>query len=389
MLKVTYAKRIQQLPPYLFAQIDAAKKKAVAEGKDVIDFGVGDPDLPTPRPIIEALYQGALGAANHRYPTTRGLELLRKEIAHWYERRFGVLLSPETEIHSLIGSKEGIAHAPFAFLNPGDVALVPDPCYPPYRGGTLFAGGKSYLLPLLKENHFLPDLDPIPSSVLRKAKILFLNYPNNPTGAAAPLEFLEEVIHFAKKRRIIVCYDNAYSEVSYDGYNAPSFLQLKGAKEVGVEFHSLSKTYNMTGWRLGWVCGHPKIVEGIGIVKSNIDSGVFQAVQLAGIAALKLGNSFLIETHRIYQERRDLLCEGLLKIGWKVTPPKSTFYLWTPVPQGKKSAPFARELLEKRHIVVTPGIGFGPSGEGYVRFALTVPVERIRAALSRLKSFQV
>jgi len=388
-MKITYAKRIQQLPPYLFAQIDAAKKKAVAEGKDVIDFGVGDPDLPTPRPIIEALYQGVLDAANHRYPMTRGLELLRKEIAHWYERRFGVLLDPVTEIHSLIGSKEGIAHAPLAFLNPGDVALVPDPCYPPYRGGTLFAGGKSYLLPLLKENHFLPDLNPIPSSVLRKAKILFLNYPNNPTGAAAPLEFLEEVIHFAKKRRIIVCYDNAYSEVSYDGYNAPSFLQLKGAKEVGVEFHSFSKTYNMTGWRLGWVCGHPKIVEGIGIVKSNIDSGVFQAVQLAGIAALKLGDSFLSETNRIYQERRDLLCEGLLKIGWKVTPPKSTFYVWVPVPQGKKSAPFARELLEKHNIVVTPGIGFGPSGEGYVRFALTVPVERIRTALSRLKSFQI
>lgn len=388
-MKITYARRIQQLPPYLFAQIDAAKKKAIAEGKDVIDFGVGDPDLPTPRPIVEALYQGALDAANHRYPMTRGLELLRKEIARWYERRFGIVLDPADEIHSLIGSKEGIAHAPLAFLNPGDVALIPDPCYPPYRGGTLFAGGKSYLLPLLGENHFLPDLDRIPSSVLRKAKILFLNYPNNPTGATAPLEFLEEVIHFAKKRRIIVCYDNAYSEVSYDGYKAPSFLQLKGAKEVGVEFHSLSKTYHMTGWRLGWVCGHPKIIEGIGIVKSNIDSGVFQAVQLAGIAALKLGNSFLVETNRIYQERRDLLCEGLLKIGWKVTPPKSTFYVWVPVSQGKKSAHFARELLEKSNIIVTPGIGFGPSGEGYIRFALTVPVERIRTALSCLKSFQV
>jgi LL-diaminopimelate aminotransferase len=382
-----FAKRLQQLPPYLFAQIDAAKKKAIAKGKDVIDFGVGDPDLPTPKPMIEALYQGALDTANHRYPTTRGMELLRKEIARWYERRFGVVLDPADEIHSLIGSKEGIAHAPLAFLNPGDVTLVPDPCYPPYRGGTLFAGGKSYLLPLLKENHFLPDLNRLPLSVLRKAKILFLNYPNNPTGAAAPLEFLEEVIHFAKKRRIIVCYDNAYSEISYDGYKAPSFLQLKGAKEVGVEFHSLSKTYQMTGWRLGWVCGHPKVVEGIGRVKSNIDSGVFQAVQLAGIAALKLGNSFLSETNQIYQERRDLLCEGLLKIGWKVTPPKSTFYVWVPVSQGKKSAPFARKLLEKHNIVVTPGIGFGPSGEGYVRFALTVPVERIRTALSRLNSF--
>lgn len=387
--KLNRAHRLKLLPPYLFAQIDAAKRKAIAEGRDVIDFGVGDPDLPTPRPIIEALYHAALDATNHRYPSTRGLEVLRVAIAQWYERRFQVKLDPFTEILPLIGSKEGIAHVPLAFLNPGDVALIPDPCYPPYRGGTLFAGGKSYLLPLLKENHFLPDLNRLPSSISRRAKILFLNYPNNPTGAAAPLEFLEEVIHFAKKHRIIVCYDNAYSEVSYNGYKAPSFLQLKGAKEIGVEFHSFSKTYNMTGWRLGWVCGHPKVVEGIGLVKSNIDSGIFQAVQLAGIAALKLGDHFLIETNRIYQERRDLLCEGLLKMGWKVTPPKSTFYVWVPVPQGKKSAPFSRELLEKRNIVVTPGIGFGPSGESYVRFALTVPVERIRTALSRLKSFQV
>lgn len=388
-MKITYAKRIQQLPPYLFAQIDAAKKKAVAEGKDVIDFGVGDPDLPTPKPVIEALYQGALNAANHRYPTTRGLSVLRESIARWYQRRFHVSLDPEKEIHSLIGSKEGIAHAPFAFLNPGDIALVPDPCYPPYRGGTIFAGGRPYLLPLRQENQFLPDLDSIPDSVARKTKMLFLNYPNNPTAASAPMEFLEKAVRFAKKNQIILCYDNAYSEVSYDGYVAPSILQVKGAKGVSVEFHSFSKTYNMTGWRLGWVCGNPKIVEGVAGVKSNVDSGAFQAVQLAGIAALKLEDSFLSETNRIYQQRRDLLCEGLRKLGWKVTPPQSTFYVWVPVPRGKKSASFAGELLKKSNIIVTPGIGFGAAGEGYVRFALTVPVERINAALSRLNSCAV
>ena len=383
-MKITYAKRIQQLPPYLFAQIDAAKKKAVAEGKDVIDFGVGDPDLPTPRPIIEALYQGALDATNHRYPTTRGLDLLRKSIAEWYQKRFNVSLDPVKEIHSLIGSKEGISHLPFAFLNPGDVALVPDPCYPPYKGGTLFAGGKPYLLPLKEENNFLPDLERIPSTILRKAKLIFLNYPNNPTAAIAPMEFLEKAVRFAKRNQIILCYDNAYSEVSYDGYLAPSFLQVKGAREVGVEFHSFSKTYNMTGWRLGWVCGNSKIVEGLTKVKSNIDSGVFQAVQLAGIAALRLGEDFRQTTNKVYQERRDVLCEGLTKMGWKTTPPKATFYLWVSLPGNKRSAHFAKRLLEQMNILVTPGIGFGPSGEGYIRLALTVPVERIKQALSRL-----
>ena len=384
-MKITFAKRLQQLPPYLFAQIDAAKKKAIAEGKDVIDFGVGDPDLATPRPVIEALHQGALDAENHRYPTTRGLGFLRKAIAQWYEKRFQVYLNPDTEIHSLIGSKEGIAHAPLAFLNAGDIALVPDPCYPPYRGGTLFACGRDYLLPLKEGNRFLPDLEHIPSSVVRKAKLLFLNYPNNPTAAVAPLEFLDKVVHFAKRNQILVCYDNAYSEISYDGYQAPSFLQLKGAKEVGVEFHSFSKTYNMTGWRLGWVSGHPNIVEGIGIVKSNIDSGVFQAIQLAGIAALRLPEEFLRQSNQVYQERRDILCEGLKKMGWQINPPRASFYVWSRVPGRMKSTLFAKRFLEEIHVLVTPGIGFGPSGEGYVRFALTVSVERIREALGRIE----
>ena len=387
-MKIKLAKRLGQLPPYLFAQIDRTKKKALSEGKDVIDFGVGDPDIATPAPVIEALCHSAKDPGNHRYPTTRGLELFRQAVADWYHARFAVSLDPATEIHSLIGSKEGIAHIPFAFLNPGDFALVPDPCYPPYKGGTIFSGAKPYLLPLKEENGFLPDFDKVPRSIARKAKLMFLNYPNNPTGAVATLEFLEKAVYFAKKNQIILCYDNAYSEISFEGCRAPSILQLKGAREMSVEFHSVSKTYNMTGWRLGWVCGNARIVEGLARVKSNIDSGVFQSVQLAGIAALRLPSEVLQKANRISQERRDLLCAGLQKLGWRVRPPKASFYVWAPLPkEGKKkrSALFAKGLLENYNLLVTPGIGFGSSGEGYVRFALTVPVERIQEALSRLQ----
>ena len=382
------SKKISELPPYLFLEIDKAKRRARAEGRDIIDFGIGDPDQPTLRHIIEALYQAAQDPANHRYALDQGMPVLRRAIEGWYKRRFDINLNPDTEILPLIGSKEGIAHFPVAFLNEGDYTLVPDPCYPPYKGGTILAGGKPYLMPLLEFNDFLPDLKKIPLSIRKKAKIIYINYPNNPTGASADKTFYKEVVKFAKDNKLIVVSDLAYSEMSYDGYRPPSFLEVEGAKDVAIEFHSLSKTYNMTGWRVGWACGNHQLVSALAKVKSNIDSGIFSALQLAGIAALEGPQDHIARMCAMYQERRNVLAKGLEALGWQARLNKATFYVWIKLPKKTDSVKFCAYLLEKANIVVTPGIGFGKCGEGYIRMALTVPEERINEALERLKKLK-
>ncbi|MCM8770354.1 MAG: LL-diaminopimelate aminotransferase [Candidatus Omnitrophica bacterium] len=384
MFKVS--KKLNTLPPYLFLEIDKAKRKARQEGRDIIDLGIGDPDQPTPSHIIEALYKAAQDPATHRYALDQGMLVLRQAIADWYKNRFNVALNPDTEILPLIGSKEGIAHFPLAFLNEGDYSLVPDPCYPPYKGGTILAGGRPYLMALRESNGFLPDLDKIPRTILKKAKLLFINYPNNPTAAVVEKDFYKKVVNFAKKHKLIVISDLAYSEMSYEGFRPPSFLEVEGAKDVAVEFHSLSKTYNMTGWRLGWACGNSDLVNALAKVKSNIDSGIFSAVQLAGVAALTGPQEHIKNMCKLYQERRDVLISGLNSLGWQVSKPKATFYVWIKVPDKKyNSLKFAALLLEKLDIVVTPGVGFGRYGEGYLRMALTVSTERIKEAIGRLK----
>ncbi len=385
MFKIELADRIKGLPPYLFAEIDRLKQEVKDRGVDIIDLGVGDPDMPTPERIISAAKKGLDDPKNHRYPSYEGLLEFRSSVARWYKKRFGVDLDPATEVVSLIGSKEGIAHIPLAFNNPGDYNLVPDPGYPVYNTGTLFAGGESYFMPLLKENNFLPDIDNIPASVAERSKLLFINYPNNPTSATAHRDFFEKVIDFAREHNIIVCHDAAYSEIAYDGYRPMSFLEVKGAKEVGVEFHSLSKTYNMTGWRIGFAAGNREVISALGKVKTNIDSGVFQAIQYAGIEALDGDQSCVAEVTRIYQERRDILVDGLNDAGLVVEPPKATFYLWIPVPEGYTSQGFATHLLTSAGIVVTPGNGFGKAGEGYIRMAMTVGKERLEEAVERIK----
>jgi LL-diaminopimelate aminotransferase len=381
------AERLRRLPPYLFKEIDRKKAEVRAEGVDLIDLGIGDPDLPTPNHIIEALQEAAVDPLNHRYPSYPGMPEYRAAVADWYKRRFNVDLDPEKEVLALIGSKEGIAHMPLAFVNPGDVSLIPTPAYPVYNTATIFAGGESFFMPLVRENYFLPDLDAIPEDVARKAKLLFINYPNNPTAAVAEVGFFERVVAFAKKHEIIVCHDAAYSEMAYDGYRPSSFLQAKGAKEVGVEFHSLSKTYNMTGWRIGFAAGNREAVEGLGAIKSNVDSGVFQAIQIAGIKALRADQSCVNQMIDVYTRRRDLMVEGLRKAGFELDSPKASFYLWVKVPQGYTSAQLATRLLEKG-VVVTPGNGFGAPGEGYFRIALTQKRERMQEALERIGSME-
>ncbi len=382
--KIELADRLKKLPPYLFAEIDRMKREVVGTGRDIIDLGVGDPDLPTPPHIIEALHRAALDPANHRYALDLGMPALRRAIADWYGRRFGVRLDPDTEVLPLIGSKEGIGHIPFAFVNPGDAVLVPDPGYPVYQATTILAGGEPHRMPLLDERGFLPDLDAIPAEVRRRAKLLFINYPNNPTAATCDRGFFALVAEFARRHGIIVCHDAAYTELAYDGFRPPSFLELDGAKEVGIEFHSLSKTYSMTGWRVGFAVGNAEVIAGLGKVKSNLDSGIFQAVQLAGVAALDGPQDFLEEYIAIYRRRRDALVDGLRSLGWSVAKPRATFYVWARVPGRLRSAELAGRLLKEAGIVATPGNGLGPSGEGYIRMTLTVPEERIREAVERI-----
>ncbi|MDY6880534.1 MAG: LL-diaminopimelate aminotransferase [Thermodesulfobacteriota bacterium] len=383
------AKRLKNLPPYLFKEIDRKKAEVMARGVDIIDLGVGDPDLPTPPHIIDALKGAVDDPSNHRYPSYSGMDRFRETVAWWYSERFGVDLDPARETVSLIGSKEGIAHFPLAFVDLDDIALVPTPAYPVYHIATLFAGGESFFLPLLAENRFLPDLDSIPVDIASRAKIMFINYPNNPTSAVADLSFFSRVVEFAQKHKIIVCHDAAYTEMAFDGYQPPSFLEVEGAKEVGLEFHSLSKTYNMTGWRIGFAVGNEAAIQGLGAIKSNIDSGVFQAVQIAGIEALRGDQTCVAEMTKVYERRRDLMVKGLTEAGFEVDSPRATFYLWIKTPQGYSSEKMATRLLEDSGIVVTPGNGFGDPGEGYFRVALTQNRERLQEALERLKGLKL
>ncbi len=376
--------RLKQLPPYLFAEIDRKKRELIAKGRDVIDLGVGDPDLPTPDFIVEALSEAAKDPKNHRYALDTGMPVFRESIADFFQKRFRARLDPAEEILPLIGSKEGIAHLPLAILNSGDVALIPDPGYPPYRSGTLFAGGVPYFMPLLESNDFLPDLGAIPSDILKKAKLIYMNYPNNPTSAVASKAFFEDVIDFAYEHQLLVAQDAAYCEVGYEGYEAPSILEIEGAKEIAVEFHSLSKTFNMTGWRVGFAAGNTEALALLAKVKSNVDSGIFQAIQWAAKKALDEGERAHQALLKIYQKRRDTLVQGFRNIGWNFAPPPATFYCWIPVPPGYTSAELALQFLEQMSIVVTPGNGFGPHGEGYFRISLTISETRLEEAVGRI-----
>lgn len=378
-----FASRIKHLPPYLFASIDRMKQEAVKKGMDIIDLSIGDPDIPTPDPIVRAMKKAVENPVHHRYPSYEGMLSYREAVAHWYKKRFNAKLDPRTEVLSLIGSKEGIGHMPLAFINPGDVVLVPSPGYPVYPIGTLFAGGESFMMPLREENNFLPDLNRIPKGILKKAKLMFINYPNNPTSAVAPRGFFEEVIKFASKNNIIVCHDASYTEIYYDK-KPLSFMQFDGAKEVGIEFHSLSKTYNMTGWRIGFAVGNSHVLAGLGKVKTNLDSGVFQAIQEAAIAGLGLDQKMLLSIRNTYRQRRDILYKGLNTLGMHLVKPDATFYLWVKVPPRFNSMGFVTHLLDQAGVLSTPGNGFGDAGEGYVRFALTAPDKRIQEAVERI-----
>ncbi len=381
---ITCAERLQALPPYLFAAIDEMKQRAVARGADIINLGIGDPDLPTPEPIIARLREAVTDPRHHQYPSSSGMLSFRTAVADWYKRRFRVTADPASEVVTLIGSKEGIGHAPMAFINPGDVVLVPSPGYPVYPVAAGFAGGVVHEMPLLKQNGFLPDLDAIPADVARRAKLMFFNSPNNPTSVTADAAYFARVIDFANKHHVIVCHDAAYSEIFYDGNRPMSFLESDGAMDVGIEFHSLSKTFNMTGWRLGFAVGRRDVIAGLSQIKSNLDSGQFQAIQEAGIAALASGDHVTDGLRAMYQERRDTLVAGLQKLGLQFDVPQATFYVWIAVPAGYTSASFTAHLLDKAGIVTTPGNGFGAPGEGYIRMALTTTKDRLAEAVERM-----
>jgi len=384
-INIELAERVKNLPPYLFAAIDRMKQEAISKGVDLIDLSIGDPDIATPRHIVEKMKVAVENPRNHRYPSYAGMPSFREAVRDWYKMRFGVSLNADSEVISLIGSKEGIGHIPLAFINTGDVALIPSPGYPVYSVATIFAGGESYTMPLLKENHFIPALKAIPPDILKRARLMFINYPNNPTSAIVQKGFFEEVVEFAFKHNIIVCHDAAYSEIYYDDYKPLSFLQIPGAIDVGMEFHSLSKTYNMTGWRIGFAAGNSKVLAGLGKIKTNLDSGVFQAIQEAAIEAFKTDDTILKRIRDTYRKRRDVLFDGLLSLGLELEKPKATFYMWGNVPNGFNSTSFVAHMLDKAGILATPGNGFGTPGEGYVRFAITAPLERIKEAVERLK----
>ena len=381
---ISPAERLQKLPPYLFASIDDMKRDAMNAGKDVINLGVGDPDIPTPEHIIEVLKHTAEDPSNHQYPSYTGMIVFRESMAGYYRRTRGLDLDPATEVLALIGSKEGVGHLPLAFVNPGDVVLVPNPGYPVYDAGTVLAGGVPHHMPLLEENHFLPDLTRISDEIASRAKLMFINYPNNPTAAVCDEDFFADVVAFAREYDIIVVHDAAYADVTFDGYRAPSFLETIGAKEVGIELYSLSKTYNMTGWRIAAALGNADIISGLGKVKTNLDSGVFQPIQYAAIAALDSSQDCVVENNRVYGERSALLVEGLRKIGWQVEKPKASFYIWIKTPGGINSTEMTARLIKEAAVVTTPGVGFGTYGEGYIRMTVTTSKERLIEAVDRL-----
>jgi LL-diaminopimelate aminotransferase len=384
IMEFTYADRILKIPPYLFERIDRVGNEMRAKGADIIDLGVGDPDIPTPAPIVEALAREAAKPENHRYPFTVGLSTFRKSVADWYGRRFGVAIDPKDEVVSVIGSKEGLAHVPLAFVNPGDTVLVPEPAYPVYGVTSAFCGGDVHFMPLVADNDFLPDLGAIPKGVAERAALMFLNYPNNPTSAVAARGYFEDVVAFAHRYNILVCHDAAYTELYFNDARPMSFLEIDGARDVTIEVGSLSKTFNMTGWRIGFAVGNKKIVGGLAKVKSNMDSGVFQPIQLAAAYALDHAEELTPAIRAVYAKRRGVLAEALSAAGLEYRMPEASFYFWVKVPGGMTSESFAEMLIAKAHIVATPGSGFGPSGEGYVRFTLCAPEERLTEAGERI-----
>ncbi len=384
-----FASRIEKVPPYLFVEISRKIAEKKAQGIDVISFGIGDPDIPTPDNVIEKLRETALDGPNHRYPETDGLPEFRQMVADWYQRRFGISVHPDRETLPLIGAKEGIGHAALCFIDPGDIALVPDPGYPVYSVGTWFAGGECHWMPLLEENGWMPDLDAIPEDVADKAKVIWLNYPNNPTGAIADADYFGKVVEFAKAHDIAVMHDASYSEVAFDGYRPISFLETPGAIEVGVEFHSLSKSYNMTGWRLGMAVGNEDIIRALMVIKSNLDSGVPNAIQYMGMEAMELAQDAIDERNGVYERRRDRVVQTLQDIGLDAIPPKASLYVWTRIPEGFTSAEFTALLLDEANIVVTPGNGYGQYGEGYIRLSLTIGDDDMEQGLARLSEWQM
>ena len=388
-VQIRVASRLSLLPPYLFAELDRLKREVQQKGVDVISLGIGDPDLPTPAHIVEACKKAAQLPLNHRYPDYQGLDRFREAACGWYKSRFDVVLDPQKEACALIGSKEGIANFPVAMVDPGDIVLIPDPGYPVYFSGCVFNGGEPYFMPLRKENAFLPDFGAIPAEIARRAKLMWLNYPNNPTAATADSAFFRRAVKFCLDNNIVLAHDIAYSEIAFDGYRAPSVLEIDGARECAVEFHSLSKTYSMTGWRVGFAVGNAQLIGALGTVKTNVDSGVFQAVQEAAITGLTGGDGYLHRYCAIYQQRRDLMVEALRAIGLVCEVPRATFYIWASVPKGYTSASFTERVLKETGVVITPGSGFGKSGEGYVRFSLTVPSERLQEAVERIKALRM
>jgi LL-diaminopimelate aminotransferase len=389
-VQIKTASRLGLLPPYLFAELDRLKKEVQQKGVDVISLGIGDPDLPTPKHIVESLKRAAENPANHRYPDYEGLEQFRKAAADWFERRFGVRFDPKTEVCALIGSKEGIANFSTAVVDPGDIVLIPDPGYPVYYSGCVFNGGEPYFLPLKQENGFRPDFAAIPAEIARRAKLLWLNYPNNPTGATVDRAFFEQAVKFCLANNIILAHDSAYSEIAYDGYRAPTVFEVEGARECAVEFQSLSKTFSMTGWRCGFVVGNAQLIAALGKVKTNVDSGVFQAVQEAAITALEGGDGDkLAEYCAIYRERRDQVVTALKTLGLECEAPRATFYIWARVPRGYTSKSLAERVLKEAGVVITPGAGFGKGGEGFVRLSLTVSSERLKEAVDRIKALRL
>ncbi|MBW4492482.1 MAG: aspartate aminotransferase [Oscillatoria princeps RMCB-10] len=382
---ISPADRLQALPPYVFARLDELKARAREQGLDLIDLGMGNPDGPTPEPVVEAAIKALQNPANHGYPPFEGTRSFRTAITSWYKRRYGAELDPDSEALPLLGSKEGLAHLAIAYVNPGDLVLVPSPAYPAHFRGPLIAGGKVHSLTLKPENGWLIDTAAIPEAVAQQAKMLYFNYPSNPTGATAPREFFEEIVAFARRYKILLVHDLCYAELAFDGYKPTSLLEIAGAKEIGVEFHTMSKTYNMAGWRVGFAVGNRHIIQGLRTLKTNLDYGLFAALQTAAETALQLPDEYVHQVQDRYRQRRDFLIEGLAQLGWDITPPLATMYLWVPCPPGTGSTDFALEVLQKTGVVLTPGNAFGTGGEGYVRISLIADCSRLGEALRRFK----
>ncbi len=386
---ISPADRLQTLPPYVFARLDELKAHAREQGLDLIDLGMGNPDGATPQPVVEAAVAAIQNPANHGYPPFEGTASFRRTITKWYSRRYNVELDPESEALPLLGSKEGLAHFAIAYINPGDLVLVPSPAYPVLFRGPIIAGAKVHNIILKPENDWVIDLGSIPDSVAEQAKILYFNYPSNPTGATAPREFYKDIVAFAHKHQILLVHDLCYAELAFDGYQPTSLLEIPGGKEIGVEFHTMSKTYNMAGWRVGFVVGNSKIIQGLRTLKTNLDYGIFSALQAAAETALQLPDSYLHEVQERYRTRRDFMVAGLAELGWNIPKPLAAMYLWVPCTPGMSSTDFALNVLQQTGVVLTPGNAFGPGGEGYVRVSLIADCDRLGEALRRLKQANI